>query len=268
MSTKPGRWQWQPISEHRWDWVPEETGAELSARQSADTGFAVHWPPFGQVDVDLAQGIFSLQGHTLGKVRQVPTWWGDANLAAGVLVACQVPASEVESVEFLLGVESRPWWPTPQVGPLWGLVDPNDEGLTAAMAREATEEGLGVLGSQDQLQDCLESECSAPVSFWPWQSNPRGPRPAVLRMVSLGPLSCSERQAVVVSFSKRRHRALAAASVAASALAAGAPAVHPPHLEVEDLIWVKSGTLLDEVQARLEQAIDAKQYVNYRLPGS
>jgi len=174
----------------------------------------------------------------------VPDWWGeDANLAAGVLVAAE---TEAEGVEFLLAVESRPWWPTRQVGPLWGFVEAEDPSLTFAMAREAAEEGLEVLGSQDQLLASLESsETSCPVSFWPWQSDTpaRRPRPSVLRMVSLGRLSPMQKGAVLGSFRKRRHHALAwAASLAVLAQPA-------PDLEVEELIWVNSQSLLQEVQA-------------------
>lgn len=183
-----------------------------------------------------------MQGQTLGKVRRVPNWWGeDANLASGVLVA----AETAKGVEFLLAVESRPWWPTRQVGPLWGFVEAEDPNLTSAMAREAAEEGLEILGSQDQLLASLESsETSCPVSFWPWQSDTaRRPRPAVLRMVSLGHLSPMQKGAVVGSFRKRRRHALAwAASLAVLAQPAS-------HLEVEELIWVNSRSLLQEVQA-------------------
>ncbi|CAE7312560.1 yugI [Symbiodinium natans] len=253
MSVHPGRWQWQPSSESRWEWMPPETSSQLSAFQSEGL-LTVQWQPFGDVEVDVGAGVAHLQGQQLGKVRQVPNWWGaDANLAAGVLAACQV--QDRGEVEFLLGVESRPWWPTRQVGPLWGFVEPDDRGLTSAMAREAFEESLGVLGSQDQLQACLDSEASAPVSFWPWQSQGRrSPQPAVLRMVNLGSLSHGQQDAVRESFRKRRHRALAAASLAVLATATGptgsAQPSQPPasHLEVEELIWVNSQFLLQKVE--------------------
>ena len=255
MSVHPGRWQWQPSSESRWEWMPPETSSQLSAFQSEGL-LTVQWQPFGDVEVDVGAGVAHLQGQQLGKVRQVPNWWGaDANLAAGVLAACQV--QDRGEVEFLLGVESRPWWPTRQVGPLWGFVEPDDRGLTSAMAREAFEESLGVLGSQDQLQACLDSEASAPVSFWPWQSQGRrSPQPAVLRMVNLGSLSHGQQDAVRESFRKRRHRALAAASLAVLATATGptgsAQPSQPPasHLEVEELIWVNSQFLLQKVEAQ------------------
>ena len=193
MSSHQRRWQWQPFSENRWQWMPEDTNLQLSFAPEGESRLALHWEPLGSVEVDLSNSTVCLAGEPVGKVRQVPSWWGDPNLAAGVLVASQDEATE--QVDFLLGVESRPWWPTRQVGPLWGLVDPEDEGLTAAMAREASEEGLGVVGSEEQLQACLDSETSVPVSFWPWQAAD-GPRPAVLRMVNLGTLSRRQRNAV------------------------------------------------------------------------
>ncbi|CAE7197017.1 yugI [Symbiodinium sp. KB8] len=242
MSSRPSRWQWQPVSENRWEWMPPETSLQLSVSLGKDDTAVVHWPALGSVEVDRSAGVVRLQGQTLGKVRRVPNWWGeDANLASGVLVA----AETAKGVEFLLTVESRPWWPTRQVGPLWGFVEAEDPNLTSAMAREAAEEGLEILGSQDQLLASLESsETSCPVSFWPWQSDTaRRPRPAVLRMVSLGHLSPMQKGAVVGSFRKRRRHALAwAASLAVLAQPAS-------HLEVEELIWVNSRSLLQEMQA-------------------
>ncbi|CAE6940996.1 Mgat1 [Symbiodinium sp. CCMP2456] len=225
------------------EWMPPETGLQLSASLGRDDVAVVHWPALGSVEVDRSAGVVRLQGQTLGKVRRVPNWWGeDANLASGVLVA----AETAEGVEFLLAVESRPWWPTRQVGPLWGFVEAEDPSLTFAMAREAAEEGLEILGSQDQLLASLESsETSCPVSFWPWESDTARlkPRPAVLRMVSLGRLSPMQKGAVLGSFRKRRRHALAwAASLAVLAQPAS-------HLEVEELIWVNSRSLLQEVQA-------------------
>lgn len=163
-------------------------------------------------------------------MTQVPGWWGgDANLATGVLAACR---DEDGEAQLLLGIEDRPWWPTPQAGPFWGFVEPSDVDLPSAMAREAAEESMGILGTEKELTTCLSSERSAAVCSSPWYPESQ----VVLRLVSLGILDSAQRRAVVEGFRRRRLSALALGATLAA------------HLEVEELQWSKASPLLDSIE--------------------
>ena len=217
------RWQYRVAPEKRWEWLPQETCECLSA-----TGDVVTHPLLGRVDK--VSKSFST-GNLFGEIREVPRWWGsDANLAAGVLAACR---DEDDETQILLGIEDRPWWPTQQAGPFWGFVEPSDMDLPSAMAREAVEESMSILGTEQELKSCLSSELSnAPVCSSPWHPDDF----VVLRMVSLGTLDSTQRGALVGSFRRRRLSALALGAALAS------------HLEVEELQWSKASPLLDSIE--------------------
>lgn len=177
---------------------------------------------------------------------QAPKWWGeDANLAAGVLVACEDGEA---GARVLLGIEDRPWWPQKQAGPFWGFVEPTDADFPSAMAREATEETLDVLGGEAELRSCLQSDIySAPVCCSPWHKGPNGEGLQVLRLVSLGSLKKQEQRAVQRSFLNRRSRALV---IATATVAHGcSQRTPPPHLEVEELHWCDAFPLLQSLEA-------------------
>ena len=175
-------------------------------------------------------------------------WWGeDANLAAGVLVACEDDIGP----RLLLGIENRPWWPQKQAGPFWGFVEPTDVDLPSAMAREAVEESLEVLGREAELHSSLKSgNFSAPVCCSPWHKGPNGQPLEVLRLVSLGSLTKAEQRAVQQCFQNRRSRALTIAAAVAASAAQGLSKAPAPHLEVEELQWTDAIPFLESVEAQ------------------
>eukprot|EP00913_Durusdinium_trenchii_P001452 g1345.t1 len=198
------------------------------------------------LEVQLSTMSVILDGGTYGQVRKAPKWWGeDANLAAGVLVACEDGEA---GARVLLGIEDRPWWPQKQAGPFWGFVEPTDADFPSAMAREATEETLDVLGGEAELRSCLQSDIySAPVCCSPWHKGPNGEGLQVLRLVSLGSLKKQEQRAVQRSFLNRRSRALV---IATATVAHGcSQRTPPPHLEVEELHWCDAFPLLQSLEA-------------------
>ena len=250
------RWQFRHASEQRWEWLPYTIGEALTA--AANDGKQLETifdPSIGEINVDLSlKKIVSGTSGITGDVRSVPSWWGeDANLAAGILVACDAE----DGVQVLFGVEDRPWWPEKQAGPFWGFVEPTDQDLPSAMAREAVEETLGVLGSQDDICACLRSDThSVPVCLSPWHEAPGAPggRLEILRLVNLGSLNQRERKAVQQSFRHRRSLALAAASAAALSGVQASPA---SHLEVEELHWTSAISLFETLQVWNQDIRDA-----------
>ncbi|CAJ1350723.1 unnamed protein product [Effrenium voratum] len=133
-----------------------------------------------------------------------------------------------------------------QAGPFWGFVDPEDADLRSAMAREAAEETLEVLGSQQQIHICLRSEdFSALVSHSPWHKGPQGRDLENLRLVNLGRLTALQRRSVAKTFARKR-KALAATAMAAMAVANGSVA---PQMEMEQLVWTNSQSLFQQLQS-------------------
>lgn len=259
------RWQFRCASEKRWEWLPDAICNTLTA--AANEGMRIETifhPLLGEFSVDLklqktASGIN-------GEVRCVPGWWGeDANLAAGILVACEDlegshgPGGSCDSgVQVLFGVEDRPWWTEKQAGPFWGFVEQTDPDLPSAMAREAAEETLGILGSEDEICGCLRSDDhSTTVCRSPWHQGPDGPGLEILRIVNLGSLTRRERKAIQQSFRYRRSLAVAAAATAATAMQSAAqgvpgapvdPVSPASHLEVEELQWTSANSLFGSLQ--------------------
>lgn len=254
------RWQFRYASEKRWEYLPDASCNALTA--AADEGKRIETifhPLLGEVSVDLK--LQKTVSGINGEVRCVPGWWGeDANLAAGILVACEDPkgsrgpGGSGGCVQVLLGVEDRPWWAEKQAGPFWGFVEQTDPDLPAAMAREAAEETLGVLGSEDEICGCLRSdEHSTTVCRSPWHHGPDGPGLEILRIVNLGSLTRKERKAVQQSFRYRRTLAVAAATAMQSAAqgvpsAPVAPVSPASHLEVEELQWTSANSLFGSLQ--------------------
>jgi len=241
------RWQFRLSSEKRWEWLPESTCAAINAAASqGKRAISAFDASLGEIDVDLRRDKLVVNGSMFADIRGVPTWWGeDANLASGILVACQ---DAEHGTQVLLGVENRPWWPEKQAGPFWGFVEPTDPDLPSAMAREAFEETLGVLGSEDEVRVCLQSDThSVAVCQSPWHQGPDGGL-EILRLVSLGQLLQRERTAIRQSFQHRRSRALAAAVAATALSATGAPSSPASHLEVEELQWTSAMSLCGSLQ--------------------